>query len=160
MITLCLLLFSTYLSGGIFARYTTSGSASDSARVAMFRTPTIVFADQDGIVLDTYNANGGDNATTVSSKDFTVSMTTEVDAKYDVVVTCSTPVPTYVTMDVDGIAPTVSRNVYTFKDAGSFNAGATSSNSHTLTFKAGIGYHEEPANIGNVSVKVIVTQID
>ena len=37
LVLFCLVLFSTYLTGGLYARYTTSASGSDSARVASFQ---------------------------------------------------------------------------------------------------------------------------
>ena len=48
-ILFCLILITTAMLGGLFARYTTSGSGSDSARVAKFGTLTLTeTGDFDG----------------------------------------------------------------------------------------------------------------
>lgn len=160
MVALCLLLVSTYMTSGLFARYATGISASDAARVAMFRTPTITFTSPNAspdIELDTYDTSLNSVTTT-----FTVSMMTEVAAKYDVIVTCPDPLPAdgYVKMTLDGKAPVASGSVYTFTDVGTFAAGGQRTNSHDLTFTADLGWHDEGMDLDNINVKVIVTQID
>lgn len=160
MITLCLLLFSTYLSGGIFARYTTSGSASDSARVAMFKTPTVTVVDSS-LEINTYDGIANTASTTI-----TVAMKTEVAVKYNIIVTCGRALPSFVALTLDGAEPTSSAGgVYTFVDAGTFNAGGDRSNSHTIAFTADLGWHDMSAEtfnnaFSNVDIKVVATQID
>lgn len=47
----CLVLFTTHLTGGLLARYTTSGSASDNARVAKFKVSENYTTFSDNLVL-------------------------------------------------------------------------------------------------------------
>lgn len=137
LVLLCLVLFSTYLTGGLYARYTTSASGSDSARVARFEiTGVDSWTNQGEIDLD---LNFFDPNKTSASLDFTISSASEVAVEYDVVITMPTLSNdcdySWLEIKLDGKEPTAEGNVYTFSGVGTFApnySGAPSE--HTLTF--------------------------
>ena len=138
LVLFCLVLFSTYLTGGLYARYTTSASGSDSARVARFEiTGGGNWTDStENIDLD---LNFFDPNKTSASLNFTISSASEVAVKYDVVITMPT-LPndcdySWLEIKLGDKSPSVNGNVYTFSGVGTFApnySGAPSE--HTLTF--------------------------
>ena len=139
LVLFCLVLFSTYLTGGLYARYTTSASGSDSARVARFEiTGGGNWTDStENIDLD---LNFFDPNKTSASLDFTISSASEVAVEYDVVITMPT-LPNecdYSWLEIklgEATPSSVNGNVYTFSGVGTFApnySGAPSE--HTLTF--------------------------
>lgn len=162
LVLLCLVLFSTYLTGGLYARYTTSASGSDSARVARFEiTGGGNWTDStENIDLD---LNFFDPNKTSASLDFTISSASEVAVKYDVVITMPT-LPndcdySWLEIKLDGKEPTAEGNVYTFSGVGTFApnySGAPSE--HTLTFAILQEFWgTPPANLSDVTDSVQIT---
>ncbi len=83
-ILLCLTLFSIHLTSGLYARYVTNNDGNDGARVAAFDVDAAW-----GISDITIVANLQDNG----SYSFTVTNDSEVDVKYDLVLTFSRDFP-------------------------------------------------------------------
>lgn len=63
-VLLCLTLFSMHLTGGLFARYTATDTASDSARVAKFRVTGEL---SDGVTVDCAAGSSGSCVLTVTN---------------------------------------------------------------------------------------------
>ena len=78
-VLLCATLFSMHLAGGLYARYTTSTSGGDSARVAEFKIK------QDGTIFKTVAANVTPGTT--QSADLIITNKSEVSVEYTVKVT-------------------------------------------------------------------------
>ena len=125
-ILLCLTLLSVRLAFGIFARYSTTASAEDDARVARFdvditgETQNPVFA---------YGTAAG-NACTI-----TVVNRSEVAVRYDVIVTLDAAAGTSV--QLDGVGGAVDGTTTTFAGVGALaaNAGAENAKTHALSFR-------------------------
>lgn len=82
-VLLCLTLFSAHLTGGIYARYTTSASGSDSARVAKFEVTEAGTVLTDSITADLIP--GAEETRTIQ-----VTNNSEVVVKYSVTLTNET----------------------------------------------------------------------
>lgn len=96
LILLCLVLLSVYLMDGLYARYVTNASGSDSARVAAFDVVVNVNGDSDGTldassVVCTAVANGD------STYIITIENRSEVAVHYDLSVTITSGDKTGVT---------------------------------------------------------------
>lgn len=125
-ILLCLTVVSVRLAFGIFARYSTTASAEDDARVARFdvditgETQNPVFA---------YGTTEGDAFT------ITVENLSEVAVAYDVIVTLDA-MAVGTTVQLDGGVGVVDGTTTSFVGAGALppNAGAENRNTHTLAF--------------------------
>lgn len=79
---LCLTLFSLYLLSGLYARYTVTGTAADSARVAAFQ-PTATITPATGTVNYVYGQSTSYNVT----YDITVTNPSEVAVDCELVIT-------------------------------------------------------------------------
>ncbi|MBR5253271.1 MAG: hypothetical protein IKV39_05290 [Clostridia bacterium] len=77
-ILLCLTLISTYLTAGMFARYVSSDSASDSARVATFNV------DESGALVTSFAAEFIPNVP--SYKDILIQNKSEVAISYTITI--------------------------------------------------------------------------
>ena len=130
---LCALLCSVHLMGGLYARFSTSVSGGDGARVAVF-----------GVVCTSNDANTtksleiGSSATV--SYSFTVENTSEVAIQYTILLE---GVPSGVT---------VSGN------SGTFSLGIGAKREHTLTFTATDS--ASPVTAQEISVKVKAVQVN
>jgi len=71
-VLLCATLYSTHLVGGLYARYTTSGSSNDSARVAAFNI------EQEGTIFQTVQADIKPGDTAAQNVDLTINNKSEV----------------------------------------------------------------------------------
>lgn len=78
-VLLCATLFSMHLAGGLYARYTTSISSSDSARVAAFNI------QQEGTIFKNFEAKVAPRTT--QSVDLTITNKSEVAMEYTLKVT-------------------------------------------------------------------------
>lgn len=78
-VLLCATLFSMHLVGGLYARYTTSISSSDSARVAAFNI------QQEGTIFETFEAKVAPGTT--QSAELTITNKSEVAMEYTLKVT-------------------------------------------------------------------------
>ncbi len=146
LVLLCLVLFSTYLTGGLYARYTTSASGSDSARVARFEiTGGGNWTDStENIDLD---LNFFDPNKTSASLDFTISSASEVAVEYDVVITMPTlsnnsDYQEWLKIELkkgEDILETLTADdestvVFTFDNVGEFAPNQSGAHAYTLVF--------------------------
>lgn len=102
----CMVMFSTYLMGGLYARYVTRGSGSDSARVAKF---DVVGSGSGEIALRAESTENGVYTVIVKNN-------SEVDVSYDVDVVFNAAVADWVNLALDGkyAAETAEDGVTTF----------------------------------------------
>ena len=156
---LCYLLVAVLaFTGASVAGYRTESSGDDSARVARFNI--------EAAQADSQSTAFTLNSTTRSgSYSFTVTTGSETAVSYDVVVTVPGGMPGGVTVSLTNAAGDVSRKtgetgntVYTFPNAGTFEAASTDAQNLTLTFTAGTG--ASSGSVNGISVDVVATQID
>lgn len=112
-ILLCLTLFSIHLTSGLYARYVTKSDGNDSARVASFNVDASWGEENVTIV-----ANLQDNG----SYTFTIKNDSEVDVKYDLVLTFSEAFPDYLKASVGDKEGTVDGNVVSFENVGTLDS--------------------------------------
>ena len=157
-ILLCLVMISANYTSGLYAKYTTSVSASDSARVAKYDVSIDV--ENTTVSLSSFDK------TTLSGKtSFTVKSNSEVSVKYSVVITFPNELPNYLEWRVDVGGAVVSDEkitqngaVYTFTDIGTFAPG-TYEDVVTLTFEVLPGLQAADV-ISDFEVNVIAEQIN
>ena len=156
---LCYLLVAVLaFTGASVAGYKTENSGDDSARVARFEV-TAAPVERQSTAFEL-------NSTTKSdSYRFTVKSGSETAVSYDVVVTVPGGMPGGVTVSLTNAAGDVSREtgetgntVYTFPNAGKFEAASQAEQTLTLTFAAGTG--ASSGSVSGISVDVVATQID
>ena len=157
---LCYLLVAVLaFTGASVAGYKTESTGEDSARVARFEV-TAVPADGQSTAFTL-------NSTTKSgSYSFTVTNNSETAVSYDVVVTVpnNQTMPSGVTVSLsNGVTPVSGQvgttgRVYTFPNAGKFEAASPDTQTLTLTFTAGSG--ASSGSVSGISVEVVATQID
>ncbi len=168
-VLLCLTLFTTHLTTGLYARYTTEASGSDGARVARFDVKLTAVnggsANMDGLTNE-------DKETDTKTYDFSITNNSEVAVGYDITIRFSNPLP-------DGVVPTVSlkdkENVsaktvtgqkeFAFESDDFVFAPENQTNDHTLTIT--VNYYDGNNNLRNVdlsdtqvSISVTAQQID
>lgn len=157
---LCYLLVAVLaFTGASVAGYKTEISGNDSARVARFEvTAAPVNGQSTEFTLNSTTKSGNYR--------FTVTNGSETAVSYDVVVTVpdGKSLPNGVTVSlkngdkpVSGQVGTTGR-VYTFPNAGRFEAASTDPQNLTLTFAAGSG--ASSGSVSGISVDVVATQID
>lgn len=157
---LCYLLVAVLaFTGASVAGYRTENSGDDSARVARFAvTAAPVDGQRTAFKLDATHLS--------DSYSFTVTNGSETAVSYDVVVTVpdGKSLPNGVTVSlkngdkpVSGQVGTTGR-VYTFPNAGRFEAAIPAEQTLTLTFMAGAG--ASSGSVSGISVDVVATQID
>lgn len=157
---LCYLLVAVLaFTGASVAGYKTESTGDDSARVARFEV-TAAPVERQSTAFEL-------NSTTKSdSYRFTVKSGSETAVSYDVVVTVpdGQTMPNGVTVSlkngdkpVSGQVGTTGR-VYTFSNAGTFEAASQAEQTLTLTFAAGTG--ASSGSVSGISVDVVATQID
>lgn len=95
----CLLLLSTALMGGLYAKYLSNGNGNDDARVAKFDVTTTI----SGV-----NATFANMSNTNNTYTLTVENDSEVAVRCDLVLTFTTPVNNYLKLTVDGKSPVFS----------------------------------------------------
>ena len=157
---LCYLLVAVLaFTGASVAGYKTESSGDDSARVARFEVTAAPVEGQ--------NTEFNLNSTTKSGNyRFTVTNGSETAVSYDVVVTVpdGKSLPNGVTVSLKNGETAVKRadgetgRVYTFPNAGRFEAASTDPQNLTLTFTAGTG--ASSGSVRGISVDVVATQID
>ncbi len=145
----CLTIISAYLLSGVYAKFSTSASGSDSARVAKFEVTAYDFEGQEDASLSV------DNKTATYS--FKVSSNSEVSIKYDVILEFPSNVPEGVEITIDGKSASVNGSVCTISDVGTFEAGKYE-NSHTM--QIAVSLFDEDSELNSVKVKVVASQID
>ena len=138
LVLLCMFMFSLYLSGGMYARYATTDSGGDGARVAKF---DVASKGENGIALN-INLDFFDPAKQHDSIEFEVMSSSEVAVEYDVVLVLPEEMMELVSngtiiikMDVDVIGVVDDTyNTITF-EGGSFLPGASQSAMHNITIE-------------------------
>ena len=86
----CLVLITTAMMGGLFARYTTIGSGSDEARVAKFSVNSEMNANQVDVV---YSLERDGSEPSKGAYRIKVTSDSEVAVSYDVIVTLKEALP-------------------------------------------------------------------
>lgn len=148
----CLTLFSTYLVGGLFARYTASGQSGDEARVAKFSIEGSGTLSQS--IVQDFKPGDSEELT------FTITNNSEVAVEYTVTAAIETKnLPLSMSM----------------KKGDATVAGATHTEtqlpgSHTNTYTLHIEWNKDAANakdpdmymgrVDYISIKVTAVQID
>lgn len=163
LVLFCLVLFSTYLTGGLYARYTTSASGSDSARVAIFQIQGENSWEQ-GTEVD-LNLNFFDPTQATDTLSFAITSASEVAVRYSVEIVMpekdkngNTIDYKWLTVTVDGATPVTSEaNVFTIANVGTFSPNDGSKHEHTLTFTILDDYMGLPNVVGDITGNVIIT---
>lgn len=133
-----LLVCTLLLTGVSFARYITTASGSDTARVAA----GLVTVSYEESTTKMEMVRPSDDGVLTKDFEFTVSNgSSEVAIQYDVVVTLDTPLKTGVAMTLDGQTGTETgdRKQYEFTNMGTFAAGENDTYTHTLSFTGDFG---------------------
>lgn len=162
---LCYLLVAVLaFTGASVAGYKTESSGDDSARVARFEvTAAPVEGQRTAFKLDATHLSDSYSFTVTNGSGENV---TETAVSYDVVVTVpdGKSLPNGVTVSlkngdkpVSGQVGTTGR-VYTFPNAGKFEAAIPAEQTLTLTFTAGTG--ASSGSVSGIRVDVVATQID
>ena len=151
-----LLVGTLLFTGASFARYVYRTSAGDGARTAAFVvSASAVSPWTDGTIVP-----NGQNTYTFQVSNSRGGSVSQVAVSYGVTVTLSQPLPQGVTLLLDGETGVVSGSSYVFRNAGVFQAGTSSTHSHTLAFQAGAGMDQSQPMELHVSVSVDAEQID
>lgn len=158
---LAAVLISSYMVSGLYARYTTTSTGSDSARVARFDVSNSIDSIEADIKLNFF-----DSAALSDQFKFTVESKSEVSLIYDVVVTL--PDGSYEWLDVtlDGKdVHSITNNVFTFENVSGFDVATNQSKVHELEFSISEEYIGDPEGIsdiidGKVIITVHVEQVD
>lgn len=138
MVLLCLVLFSAHLTSGLYARYTSTATSGDSARVARFDVASAKKTDVDfNINLDFF-----DPQKQTDYIEFVVSSSSEVAVRYDVVLVLPEGMVELIEAGIlvisldENVPPKTvdGTNRTVIFDAGTFNAAVTDSRTHKLTF--------------------------
>ena len=137
----CMVMFSTYLMGGLYARYVTRGSGSDSALVAKF---DVVGSGSGEIALRAETRENGVYTVTVTNN-------SEVDVSYDVDVVFNKAIADWVNLKIGDKAAveTEETNKTTFHFA---NVGALDpkkSQTRQILFQAEAGMTKELAGLSD-----------
>lgn len=131
----CLVMVTTYLTAGLYARYTAQSQSGDSARVAKFDvkalgeilSPTLTGEEEplEWIVDSTGNGE----------YQITVTNASEVAVRYDVTVVLEEELPNYLSLKLDdGNLTKVDERNHKKEAAGTLAPGGASEE-HTLTFE-------------------------
>jgi phage tail sheath gpL-like len=123
----CLVLISTSMMSGLYARYTVGAPSGDGAGVAAFIVDASIDRSDVNVTL-TSAADG------TASFIVTVENDSEVAVGYDL--TLSATLPAGVTVTLDGASPILVGGKYYFADVGSLHAGSDVTANHALVFTA------------------------
>lgn len=103
-VLLCLTLFSFYLLCGMYARYTSEGSGSDSARVAAFVFHVSSTPETNSIPIEQINKPGDKSTYSITIKNNSSGATSEVKESYTIAVSINGSMPLSCTMKKTGSA--------------------------------------------------------
>lgn len=158
IILLCIWITSVYLIGGLYAKYSTYASGSDSVRVAFAVATASGRGDEHGLI-DPAAGNSFDYTVTVSNeKDGRVS---EVSLEYTIYINLPENFPT-MDITVSGAELDTGNSTSTllaFRVNNILAAGISTTNEHIVSFtgtKETIGVFSDL----QVSIKVIAEQVD
>lgn len=161
-VLLCLTLLSSNLTSGLYARYSTTASGSDSARVAKFDVRNTVSSASTNIQLNFYDPSHFTDTVL-----FTVTSSSEVAVRYSVTVTMPDDELNYNWLEVklgDSESSQTADNTFTFSKVGEFTPGATGEQSHILSFTIKDSYKGKPGSLKDmrscVTITVHAEQID
>ena len=163
LLLVCLTFFGVHMSSGLYARYVTTVSGSDTARVAKVSVGNTVITPDAGIRLNFYDPDMASD-----SLQFKVVSDSEVTMQYDVIVTLPAG-GDYSWMSVkldNGDIVSVEGNVITFSEVGEFspNDDTMKEHTHTLVFsikKDFQGNLNSYSNIkGGLTITVHAEQVD
>lgn len=162
----CLTLISVHFASGLYARYQSAASGSDSARVAAWVVAVSGSGASGGKL--SIDCNDTDTENDTASYQITVSNTEngkicEVSFEYDLIVTLSEALPAGVDLEIkQGDTPKelqkdAAEKVYTY--TGQFAAGNAETHQYTLIFTGSTDLEEDIEGI-NVDIRVVATQKD
>lgn len=155
-VLLVMVMVSIHMMSGLYARYITSGSGEDAARVAKFDVD--VTGTPDAIEIDCTQSTDGSLTITVTNK-------SEVAVRYDVIVAFKNDIPGVSTM-LDTAAGAVDSLTTTYSNAGTLAVGAASQ-AHELSFHVDTDAFTQSADGGLIyeqtlefTVTIHVVQVD
>lgn len=134
----CLVMVTTYLTAGLYARYTAQSRSGDSARVAKFdvkvlgeilRSAATLVGEEEPLEWIVDSTGNGEYQITVTSA-------SEVAVWYDIFVELEDALPDYLTLKLGEASFTeegTDKKLWKLGNAGTFLAGG-GENVHTLTF--------------------------
>ena len=157
---LAAVLISSYMVSGLYAKFISTSSGSDSARVAKFDVSSNIDSQEVNIELNFYDA---DKLT--DSFKFYVTSNSEVSLTYDVVVTLPTGNYDWLDLTLDGdVADNQADGVFTFDSVSGFDVATNTDKTHTLTFAVNNSYIGHTGGVsdilGKATVTVHVEQVD
>lgn len=131
----CLVMVTTYLTAGLYARYTAQSRSGDSARVAKFDVkalgeilPPALTGEEEPLEWIVDSTGNGEYQITVTND-------SEVAVRYDVTVVLEKDLPGYLTLELDKEAFTKVDERNHKKEAAGTLAPGGASEEHTLTFE-------------------------
>ena len=158
-ILLCLVLATTHLASNLYAKYTSSDSGGDSARVAVWNVEASGSSASD-VKIDLATA-ATNNSTVSDTYALTVTNKSEVASNYDIIVVFDKALSDEITLTLDDGAKTATptdKKEFVFSNVGQLGVGNTSA-AHTLTFAA--NYADVDVDYSyEFNVKVDFEQID
>lgn len=149
---------SSYFTGGLYARYTTSVVGEDTARVAKFDVSNEISTGNASIDLNFY-----DPTKLTDIVQFQVESSSEVAVEYTVIVTLPKADVDYdvwldVTLTGDGITQTKTGNTYVFEGFDAMAPGTLNQAAYTLSFKIKEAYKgTPPSGLKNITQSAQIT---
>lgn len=170
-VLLCLVLISSHFTFGLFAKYTSSAAAEDSARVALFRVETEL--DRISLSIDEGEEPeltlGGEFETQSVQIPFSIMSSSEVQVGYSVKVDFGVALPQYISLTLsDGTTTQTlyangTESAFTFSDFGTLASGAAAEQKAELTLTISVTDFEEittELSIPTATLTVRVYQVD
>ena len=118
-VLLCLTLVSFYLLCGMYARYTSEGGGSDSARVAAFVFHVSSTPETNSIPIEQINKPGDKSTYSITIKNNSSGATSEVKESYTIAVSINGSMPLSCTMKkTDSASDLFSINNYSGSESG------------------------------------------
>ena len=134
----CLVLITTAMMGSLLARYTSTGEAQDTARVAKWDVSAL-FSGDDPVSVVCRKKDGGDGFETDGAFTLTVTSDSEVALRYGIVITFGSPLPQGISAQLKNgqtvLTPEKTDKVWTYENAGTLPAGSQSAQ-YDLIFTA------------------------
>ena len=160
VILACVLLCTVHLTGGLYARYSSSFSGDDGARVAKFDiTSGFSGSVSEELKLNFYDPDALSDEVLIS-----VSSKSEVTVSYDVIVTMPSPAASsdyaWLTVTLDGKSPTSLDSVngiYTFSGVEAIAFNDHSEKQDTILFAIKYDYHgAPPSGLADIAGQVLI----
>ena len=167
MVLLCLVLFSAHLTSGLYARYTSTATSGDSARVARFDVASAKNTKKVDFKID---LDFFDPQKQSDYIEFDVFSSSEVAVRYDVVLVLPEGMVELIEAGIlvisldENVPPKTvdGTNRTVIFDAGTFNAAVTDSRTHKLTFsfKEGSVISDTIEITKPATLRVLAEQVD